>query len=96
MLDTSVGMALTLYVGMPLDLWLAMWSVLLGNSPERRAAFLALYHLEIATIEDVEAPYEAVRPVDGFYDWWLEVALWALTPASVCPDGCGQSQRPVM
>lgn len=96
MLETSVGLALTLYEGMPLDLWLAMWSVLLGNSAERRAAFLALYHLEIATIGTEDAPFDAVRPVEGFVGWWVEVAVWALLPASACPDGCAQSQRPVM
>jgi len=91
---TAEGLVLTLFVGMPLDLWLAVWLATGRGGEEYRNAFLALYHLKIVTIEDVEVPYEAVAPVDGFVGWWLEIASWLLDPLSTCVEGCPQSQRP--
>lgn len=93
---TAEGLLLTLYLGMPLDLWLAAWAVAGHNTSGYRTAFLHLYHLEIVTIEEVETPYEAVRPLDGYEAWWVEIVVWLLDPLAACLGGCPQSQRPVM
>lgn len=93
---TAEGLVLTLYVGVPLDVWLAAWAVAGHNTTAYRQAFLWLYHLEIVTIEDVETPYEAVRALVGYEVWWAEIVLWILNPLAACLEGCPQSQRPVM
>lgn len=92
---TAEGLVLTLYLGMPYDLWLIAWAVFADNTAARREAFRALYHLEIATIEVDMLPVEVVRPVDGFEAWWVEIVLWLLDPLAACLEGCPQSQRPV-
>lgn len=93
---TAEGLVLTLFLGMPLDLWLAAWLVTGESTGARRAAFVGLYHLEIVTISDVETPYEGVRAIDGYEAWWAEIVLWLLDPGAACLDGCPQSQRPVL
>lgn len=93
---TAEGLALTLYLGMPLDLWLAAWALTDHNEERYRTAFMALYHLETVTVEEVETPYEAVRQVEGFEGWWIEIVAWLLDPLAACLEGCPQSQRPVM
>jgi len=93
---TAEGLALTLYVGVPLEIWYPAWLATGEFTEERATAFLHLYHLEIVTIEDVDVPYEAVRALSGWEPWWAEIVLWLLDPGAACLDGCPQSQRPVM
>lgn len=93
---TAEGLALTFYVGMPLDLWLAVWALTDHNEERYQEAFLSLYHLETVTVEEVEVPYEAVRQLDGYEAWWIEIVAWLLDPRAACIEGCPQSQRPVM
>jgi len=87
---------LTLGLGMPLDLYLIAWAATGRGGEEYRVAFEALYHIEIGTIEEGGVPIDAMVPVSGFGDWWIEIALWLLDPRAACLDGCQQSQRPVM
>lgn len=91
---TAEGLALTLYFGMPLDIWLATWAVTTHNTARYQEVFLHLYHLEIVTIEEADVPYEAVRQRDGYEAWWVEVVAWLLDPRAACLEGCPQSQRP--
>jgi len=93
---TSQGFLLTLFLGMPLELWDAAWLTTLESTPERKTAFLHLYHAEIGTMLVDDAPIDAVVPTEGFAGWWFEVVLWLLDPQAACLDGCQQSQRPVM
>lgn len=93
---TAEGFLLTLYLGMPLDLWITAWAVTGRGGEEYRDAFLRLYHAEIGTIEIEGLPVDAVVPVDGYTEWWAGIVLWLLDPLSTCTEGCPQSQRPVM
>lgn len=89
------GLVLTLNVGVPIVTWFAAWGITTHAAAEYREAFLALYHLEIVTIEEAETPYEAVRSLEGFEAWWAGIALWLFDPRAACLEGCPQSQRPV-
>lgn len=93
---TAEGFLLTLYSGIPLDIWLAAWSATGRGEEVYRDAFLRLYHAEIGTIDVDGLPVDAVVPVDGFEGWWVEIVAWLLDPLSACVEGCPQSQRPVM
>jgi len=93
---TAEGFLLTLYLGIPLDIWLATWAVTGRDGEEYRSAFLSLYHAQIGSMVIDGSPIDAVVPLDGFVDWWVAVVLWLLDPGSTCVDGCPQSQRPVM
>jgi len=86
--------ALTLGLGMPLDLYLIAWAATGRGGEPYRVAFEALYHIEIGTIVEDMVEIDAMVPVEGFSDWWTEVALWLLDPAAACLTGCQQSQRP--
>jgi len=90
------SIALTLGLGIPLPLYDLAWFASGVDTPEARAAFETLYHLEIGTIEEGGVPVEAMVPRDGFFVWWLEIAVWVFLPGAACLDGCEQSQRPVM
>jgi len=93
---TAEALVLTLGIGLPKDIWDALWVTFGVTDAERIAAWLPLYHAEIVTIEDAETPYEAVTARSGWGEWWAEIALWLLNVDSGCADGCPQSQRPVM
>jgi len=93
---TAEGFLLTLYLGMPLELWLAAWAVTGEDTDERRDAFLRLYHAEIGTMLIDDLPVDAVVPIEAYLSWWVEMVLWLLDPLSTCTEGCTQSQRPVM
>lgn len=88
------GFALTLYLGMPIEFWEAVWFASGADTPEARDAFLRLYHAEIGTIEVDGLPVDAIVPVDGFQAWWLEIFVWIFLPEAACLDGCQQSKRP--
>lgn len=88
--------ALTLGLGIPLDLYLIAWAATGRGDEPYRVAFEALYHIEIGTIEEGGAPIDAMVPVAGFEAWWAEIVLWLLHPDAACLDGCEQSQRPQM
>lgn len=93
---TAEGFLLTLYLGMPLTIWLAAWAVTGEDTEERRDAFLRLYHAEIGTMLIDGSPVDAVVPLEDYVFWWVEIVLWLLDPRAACLDGCPQSQRPVM
>lgn len=96
MITEAEGLALTLFVGVPVAIWDGVWLVTGYDSAARRSAFMVLYHLEIVTIVVDEVPLEVVRPLSGYDYWWVVVVAWLLDPASACAGGCTQSQRPVM
>lgn len=80
---------LTLFVGVPVAVYDALWVPVLLSSEARRAAFLSIYHLEIVTIVvDDEVEVEVVRPT--FLPFWVEAAGWLLLPEASCPEGCRQ------
>lgn len=93
---TAEGFLLTLYLGIPLDVWLAAWASTGRGGVEYRDAYLHLYHAEIATMLVDEVAVDAVVPVEGFEAWWVGLVAWLLDPRAACLDGCEQSQRPVM
>jgi len=93
---TAEGFLLTLYLGIPLDIWLAAWAVTGRGDEEYRDAFLRLYHAEIGTMVIDMLDVDAVVPLDGYVDWWIAMVAWLLDPRSTCVDGCPQSQRPVL
>lgn len=94
MRQTIEGLVLTLFLGVPLDVWTAFWLVTEHGAPEYQDAFRGLYHLEIVTIESDPAPIEVVRPIEGFLPFWVEVGLFVVTPEAACLSGCTQSRRP--
>jgi len=92
---TAEGFLLTLYLGIPLDVWLAAWVATGRGGEEYRTAFLRLYHAEIGTMLVDELEIDAVVPGAGYEGWWAELVAWLLDPGAACLDGCTQSQRPV-
>jgi len=85
------AIALTLNVGMPLDLYLALWAVFPENSEARRNAFASIYGLETVTVVPGGelAPYDAVRALDPvLYASWF---VYVFTLPATCVDGCEQS-----
>lgn len=88
------AIALTLGEGIPVELYSLTWAISGRDGAAYRQAFEALYHLEIGTIVDGGVPVDAMIPVGGYTSWWLDIALFLLTPGAACLDGCTQSQRP--
>lgn len=91
---TIEGEALTIYQGIPLELWNTFWISLYPNGQAMRDAFLIIYGLRIVTIEIGEppVPVEVVQPI-----YPLQYAAWFVfifTPAAACLDGCQQSDFP--
>lgn len=94
MRNTSEGLLLTLFLGIPSDVWYAFWLVTAHASDVYVNAFLALYHLEIVTIAGDPDPIEVVRPSEDYLFWWVEMSVFILTPSAACLDGCPQSTLP--
>lgn len=92
--STAEALVLTLFLGVPEDLWRAFWLVYEDNGEEVIQAFLRIYGLEIVTIGEPEEPVSVVRPASGFLATWVEYSLFILTPGAACSDGCGQSSFP--
>lgn len=92
--QTAEGLALTLYLGVPLAVWDAFWIVTTHDSDPFKVVFRSLYHLTIGTMDVDDVPVDAVVVVDGFEGWWLALTLFLLTPAGACLDGCQQTQLP--
>lgn len=92
--STAEALVLTLFIGVPLDVWGAFWLVYEDNGEAVRDAFLAIYGLEIATIDTGEppTPLDVVRPND--LPFWVDASLFILTPAAACLSGCEQSTVP--
>jgi len=89
---TAIGLAETLFVGIPSPLWFFLWEGTLHTDSVYKQAFLDLYHLEIVTIEGTEGLYEAVSPRDGYLAWWVSMSLFILTPDAACLVGCQQTK----
>lgn len=90
--STAEALVLTLFLGVPLDVWEAFWLVYEDNGEAVRDAFVAIYGLEIATIEAGEppVPVDVVRPHD--LPFWVDASLFILTPDAACLSGCQQSR----
>lgn len=89
---TAEALLLTLFVGVPLDVWDTFWFGVPNAPPVFRAAFLAIYQLEIVTIVDAGSglDVEVVRPTNQPY--WVEASLFIFTPEAACLGGCQQSR----
>jgi hypothetical protein len=91
---TIEGLALTLYVGIPVAVWDAFWLIHPDNGQAVRDAFLIIYRLRIDTILVGEPPV----PVDVVLtDEVITYASWLLflaTTGALCGDGCQQSVLP--
>lgn len=88
------GFAATAGFGFPVEIWNVAWAIEDFSGQARRNAFLTQFAVEIVTIGSPESdpPVTMVRPSDlGF---WAGVALFILTTAAACGDGCLQSTRP--
>lgn len=87
--ETGVGLAASLFVGIPVPLWELFWFGLPLSGDARREAFLHIYGLQIVTITPGggDDPYDAVVPVD--LPQWVTWAAWVVSPAGVCVDPCG-------
>lgn len=89
---TIEALLLTLWLGVPEDVWRAFWLAHPDSGEAVQDAFLSIYGLEIATIDDdaETAPYTVVRPVDvsQYVSWSLFIA----TPDAACLSGCQQSR----
>jgi len=94
MRQTCEGLALTLYLGVPVAVWDVFWIATTHDTDAYKEAFLGLYHLEIATIEVDEVPTAVVRPRDGFLPLWVYWTVQLATPLGACLDGCQQTQLP--
>jgi hypothetical protein len=91
---TVEGLALTLYVGIPLVAWDLFWLTYSPNGEAMREAFRTIYKLRIDTILVGEPPV----PVDVVvtdelvtYASWL---IYVATPEATCVSGCQQSVLP--
>lgn len=94
MRQTAEGLALTLYLGVPLAVWDAFWLATTHNADIYKGVFRTLYHLEIGTMVIDDLDVDAIVVVGGFVDWWLGVSLFLISPGGACLDGCQQTQLP--
>lgn len=92
--DTSEGLVLTLFIGIPKTLWDAFWIPTIHGSEKVREAFLSIYKLEIVTIPLGGEDTLVVRPRDGYADVWLDWSIFMVSPAAACLSGCQQSTVP--
>lgn len=91
---TIIGLADTLFLGLPVVLWNAFWLPYGGVNDEVKQAFLSIYKLEIVTITVEGDELSVVRPIGDSAVTWLSWALFLLTPAAACVGGCSQSTVP--
>ena len=86
--STGEALVLTLYVGVPKDVWDAFWFGAVGVNEDRMLSFIEGYLLEIVTIPlgDPEVDTVVVRP--SYLPFWVEVASWLLLPDAACLGGC--------
>jgi len=92
--STLEALLLTLWVGVPVDLWEAFWVVYEDNASNVREAFLSIYGLEIVTITVDEEELSVVRPAAGWLGYYVLWSTFILTPAAACIAGCEQSSFP--
>jgi len=92
----SMALALpeTLFLGVPVELWLGMWTATGDAAAAYRSAFLSIYGLEIVTIGESPDEYEAVAPCDGYLAYWVSWSLFVVTSGAACLTGCQQSTVP--
>jgi len=88
MRNTAEGLVVSLGIGIPLVLWDVFWLLDFSSREARQASFMNLYGLEVANILFGEPPVltDVVRATDGSF--WVGVALFILTPAAACLEGC--------
>jgi len=91
---TIEALALTFWVGIPVEIWDGFWLIHSSNGQAVRDAFLSIYKLEIVTIVvDPELPpVDVVRARFALdYGSWL---LFLAEPEAACLAGCEQSTVP--
>lgn len=89
--STALALPLTLFLGVPRDLWDTFWLGLPNVTPEVKLAFLSVYGLEIVTIVEDGVDVEVVRPAAGQLVYWTEAGVFVFTPEAACLSGCEQS-----
>jgi len=92
--QTALDLPLTLFVGIPVDLWFTLCAASGLGGGRMREAFLDIYHLGIVTIMEGEDEIEVVAPADGFLSLWVDWSLFVVTPSAACLGGCEQSSFP--
>lgn len=92
--STAEALLLTLFVGVPKDLWDTFWFASLYSGEARRLAFLEIYDLEIVTIIDVDTQEDlvVVRPTN--FAFWDDASIFVLFSAAACSGGCGYVRFP--
>jgi hypothetical protein len=86
--------ALSLGVGCPKTVWDGFWLIHPDVSSAVIDAFMAIYQLEIVTIEvgDPPVPLDVVVPLYPLA--YAAFALYIASPAAACSGGCLQSSVP--
>jgi len=92
--DVAQSLPELFFLGVPTGIYDVWWLATGADTPERVAAFEALYHLEIATIVLDMEEIAVVRPVEGYLPLWVENSIFSFTPAAACLDGCQLSKPP--
>lgn len=90
--STALALPLTLFVGIPRDVWDVFWLPLILQPEYRREVFIEVYLLEIVSIVVEGVDVEIVRPTN--LPVWVEYSLQVLTPSGACLDGCAQTIFP--
>ncbi len=88
------ALPLTLFLGVPVEIWDALWFGAPGVNEDRRVTALHTYFLEIVTIppDEGEDDVTLVRPT--YLPFWVTASLWILEPDAVCLSGCSWLRFP--
>jgi len=88
MRQTTEGLVLTLGVGIPVVLWDVFWVFAVGSVEARKTSFMNAYGLEVDNILFGTPPVltDVVVPTDTAF--WIGMAVFILTPAAACLNGC--------
>lgn len=92
--ETALALPVTLFLGVPKDIWDVFWVGAPDNGAAIRDSFLSVYGLEIVTIMEDEVEVQVVRPSAGYLGYWIEWSLFVVTPGAACLAGCEQSTFP--
>lgn len=91
---TIEGVALTLNVGIPREVWELFWATSAPNGQALRDAFLVIYGLEIVTIGEGDEQQEVIRAISSFVALYAAWALYLVSPSAACIAGCQQTRFP--
>lgn len=92
--QTALALPVTLFLGVPKDIWDVFWVGAADNGDAVRASFLVSYGLEIVTIVEDDVEVSVVRPSAGYLGYWVDWSVYMVTPSAACLAGCEQSTFP--